>query len=118
MTPSASHKECNTPTSATYSQGGVITPTPVPDNAKLITTQSTSTLYVAGYQTTDSLGMPTSILPSTLYVVKNVAITEPAAATTIVSDSTTLHDFNSHGFWGVIISLVIVTTTLIFMVVA
>ncbi|RIA83642.1 hypothetical protein C1645_742915 [Glomus cerebriforme] len=39
-------------------------------------------------------------------------------ATTTVSDSTTLHDFNNHGFWGVTMSLVIVITTLVFMVFA
>ncbi|RIA96419.1 hypothetical protein C1645_733301 [Glomus cerebriforme] len=109
----------STPITTIFSQEGVITPTPIPANAKSTTIQSTSTLYVAGYQTTDSLGQPTFIPPSTLYVVKNIAVTEPAAATTTVSDSTTiLHDFSSHGFWGVTISFVIATTTLIFMVFA
>jgi hypothetical protein len=47
--------------------------------------------------------------------VKDVAVTEPVT-TTVVYDSTILKDFNSHGLWGVTMSLAVATTTLVFMV--
>lgn len=110
----------STPIVTTFTQPFVETPTPPSDNGILTTTQSTSTLYVAGYTTTNSLGQPIIVPPSTLLVVKEVAyVTEASAATVMVSDSTTiLHDLNSHGLWGVTMSLFIVITTLVFMVIA
>lgn len=93
------------------------TPTPPGDNVNLITTQTTSSLYVASYTTTNSLGQPTIMIPSTLLVIQNIAVTEAPITTVKVSDSTILHDFNSHGIWGVTMSIVIVTTTLVFMVI-
>jgi hypothetical protein len=96
----------------------VVTPTPLSGNGELTTIKSTSTLYVAGYTTTNSLGQPIIIPPSTLLVVQEI-VTETSAATVMVSDSTTiLHDFNSHGLWGVTMSLFIVITTLVFMIIA
>ena len=82
----------------------------------MITTKTTITSYIAGYTTIDSQGSTSTVPPSTLYVVKNVAITD-TATTTVASDSATiLHNFNSHGLWGVTMSLVVVTVTLVFMV--
>jgi len=83
---------------------------------------TTLTSYFAGYTTTNSLGSTTSILPSTLYIVKSVAVTEPAMTNpTIValSDSTTiLYDFNIQELWGVTISSAIIIATLVFIVFA
>ena len=87
----------------------------------MITTVTTLTSYFAGYTTTNSLGSTTSILPSTLYIVKSVAVTEPAMTNpTIValSDSTILYDFNIQELWGVTISSAIIIVTLVFMVFA
>jgi len=96
----------------------VVTPTPPGDNAKLTTTITTiSTLYVAGYTTTNS-GMSTIIPPSTLYVIEKVAITEIPTVFIGSAGSLILYDFNSHGLRGVTMSLVIVITTFIFMIVA
>jgi hypothetical protein len=95
----------------------VETPTPPGDNANLKTIQTTSSIYVPSYTTINSLGQPTIAIPSTLLVIKNIAVTEGPIATVEVSDSTNLHDFNSHGLWGVTISIIIVTTTLVFMVI-
>ncbi|CAG8769443.1 15068_t:CDS:1, partial [Rhizophagus irregularis] len=93
------------PIVTTYTESGVETPTPVPENIKLTTTETTLTSYFAGYSTTNSLGDPTFVPPSTLYVVKSMAVTE-APTSTVVSDSATiLHDTNSHGLWGVTMSL-------------
>jgi hypothetical protein len=97
---------------------GVETPTPVPDNVKLKTIETTLTSYFAGYSTTNSLG-PTFIPPSTLYVVKSIAVTEAPVKTEISSDSTTiLHDINSYSLWGVTMSLSVITATLFFMIIA
>ncbi|RGB42825.1 hypothetical protein C1646_785138 [Rhizophagus diaphanus] len=106
------------PIVTTYTESGVETPTPVPENAKLTTIETTLTSYFAGYSTINSLGIPTFVPPSTLYVVKSIAVTE-APTNTIVSDSTTiLHDINSHGLWGVTMSLSVITATFIFMMIA
>jgi hypothetical protein len=78
----------------TYTQPGVETQTP-PGDMKTI--QTTSSIYVPSYT--------------------NIAVTEGSIATVEVSDSSNLHDFNSHGLWGVTISIIIVTTTLVFMVI-
>ncbi|RIA94371.1 hypothetical protein C1645_760226 [Glomus cerebriforme] len=119
----------------TYVEIGIetITPTPIPgennniniNTTNLITTTTTTTLYFAGYTTTittkNSRGEPTtfatSILPSTLLVIKTVVVTAPAIEKSMdVSDSTTnFHDFNKHGLWGVTMSLALIVTTLIFM---
>ncbi|PKC17546.1 hypothetical protein RhiirA5_11768 [Rhizophagus irregularis] len=101
------------------------------NTTNLITTTTTLTLYFAGYITTittkNSNGDPTtfatSVLPSTLLVIKTVVVTSPTSEkldkTMDVSDSTTnLHDFNRHGLWGVTMSLALIVTTLIFMVFA
>src|SRR4051812_42836505 len=111
----------STPIVTTFTQPAVETPTPPSDNEKLTTTQTTSTLYIAGYTTTNSLGLPIIVPPSTLLVVNEVAvITEASSATVIVSGSTTiLHDFNSHGLWAVTMSfMIVVITTLVFVVIA
>ena len=93
----------------------VETPTPIPAGAEVTTSKITIASYIAGYTTVVD-GTTSTVSPSTLYVVKDVAVTEPVT-TTVVSDSTTnLHDFNSHGLWGVTMSLAIVTTTLVFIV--
>jgi hypothetical protein len=120
----------------TYMEIGTktITPTPIPgeiDNNKItsfITTTTTLTIYFAGYITTittkNSRGEPTtiatSVLPSTLLVVKTVAIPSPTASATEkndISDSTTnLHEFSNHSLWSSTMSLALIITTLIFMV--
>ncbi|GBC08723.1 hypothetical protein RclHR1_08340009 [Rhizophagus clarus] len=121
----------------TYVELGIetIKPTQIPgennDNntTNLITTTTTLTLYFAGYITTittknsngDPTTLATSVLPSTLLVIKTIVVTSPTGEkldkTMDVSDSTTnLHDFNRHGLWGVTMSLALVVTTLIFMV--
>ncbi|PKY20554.1 uncharacterized protein OCT59_022414 [Rhizophagus irregularis] len=124
----------------TYVELGIETmkPTLIPgennsnnNTTNLITTTTTLTLYFAGYITTittkNSNGDPTtfatSVLPSTLLVIKTVVVTSPTSEkldkTMDVSDSTTnLHDFNRHGLWGVTMSLALIVTTLIFMVFA
>src|ERR1043165_37552 len=105
------------PKVTTSKQSEIETPTPVSNNAKLITTETTLTSYFAGYSTTNSIGETTFIPPSTLYIVKSVAVTDPVQ--TVFKDSTTnLHNFNSHGLWGVTISLTVIVTTLIFMILA
>src|SRR5437764_1386517 len=71
------------PKVTTITQADVETPTPVPNNVKLITTETTFTSFFAGYSTTNSLGDPTFIPPSTRYVVQSVAVTEPALKTVI-----------------------------------
>ena len=84
------------------------------------TTVITSTLYYPGYTTTitttnskgETISYETYIPPSTVLVVKTQAVD---AAMLDGSDSTTLHDFNGHGLLGVIMSLVVVTISLIFM---
>ncbi|CAG8576715.1 17148_t:CDS:2 [Rhizophagus irregularis] len=107
----------STPTVVTYTQPGVETPTPLGDIVNLVTTQITSSIYVPSYTTTNSLGQTIIAEPSILLVIQNIAVTEAPITTVKVSDSTILHDFNSHGIWGVTMSIVIVTTTLIFMVI-
>ena len=93
----------------------VETPTPIPAGAEVTTSKITIASYIAGYTTVVD-GTTSTIPPSTLYVVKNVAVTA-AVTTETVSDSTTnLHDFNSHGLWGVTMSLAVVTATLVVMV--
>ncbi|RIA97950.1 hypothetical protein C1645_801530 [Glomus cerebriforme] len=109
------------PVTTTFIKEGVETPTPVPNNVKLTTIKTTITSYFAGYSTTNSLGSPTFIPPSTLYVVKNVVVTavtnSASTLPTFIPDSAANSlDLNSHGLWGVIISLAIIITTLVFMV--
>ncbi|CAB4379225.1 unnamed protein product [Rhizophagus irregularis] len=110
----------STPVVTTFTQPGVETPTPPSGNEVLTTTQSTSTLYVAGYTTTNSLGQPIIVPPSSLLVVNEVAIVTKASVETVMvaSDSTILHDLNSHGLWGITMSLFIAITTIVFMVIA
>lgn len=114
-----------------------ITPTPTPNNKNnnnnnnndaknkithWTTTTTTLTLYFAGYTTTitttNSKGEITSfatyIPPSTVLVVKTVAL--KAIEETTFESATILHDFNSHGLWGITMSLVIVSATLVIMV--
>ena len=91
------------------------TPTPIPSNVKAITTKTTITSYFAGYTTVVD-GTTSTVPPSTKVVVKDVAITEPVTTTVVTDSTTSLHDFNSHGLWGVTMSLVVVTTTLVLMV--
>jgi len=90
------------------------------------TTITTVTLYFAGYTTTittkndkgEKTTFATYIPPSTVLVVKRVAVTAPVNKNDFsISDSTTaLRNFNSHGLWGVIMSLAVVSTTLVFMI--
>ncbi|RGB42818.1 hypothetical protein C1646_750564 [Rhizophagus diaphanus] len=110
----------STPVVTTFTQPGVETPIPPSGNEVLTTTQSTSTLYVAGYTTTNSLGQPIIVPPSSLFVVNEVAIVTKASVETVMeSDSTTiLHGLNSHGLWGITMSLFIAITTIVFMVIA
>jgi hypothetical protein len=109
----------STPVVTTFTQPGVETPTPPSGNEVLTTTQSTSTLYVAGYTTTNSLGQPIIVPPSSLLVVNEVAIVTKASVETVMaSDSTILHDLNGHGLWGITMSLFIAITTIVFMVIA
>src|SRR4051812_29023793 len=124
---------CNlsTPKTETSTQEEVekITPTPNPndkgDNEKnkknsYTTTTTIITLYYAGstvsVTTTNDKGetitYETYIPPSTVLVVKKVAVTADLEGEETVSDSTILHDFNSHGLWGVVMSLFVVSTTL------
>ena len=118
-------------TISTQTKIETMTPTPTPVSAdnknyeknkitSFTTTVTTITLYYAGYSstitTTDSKGELTTyatyIPPSTVLVVK----TQVADAAMLDgSDSTTLHDFNGHSLLGIIMSLVVVTITLIFM---
>ncbi|PKY39382.1 hypothetical protein RhiirA4_452559 [Rhizophagus irregularis] len=86
----------STPTVVTYTQPGVETPTPPGDNVNLVTTQITSSIYVPSYTTTNSLGQTIITDPSILLVIQNIAVTEAPVTTVKVSDSTILHDFNSH----------------------
>ena len=58
---------------------------------------------------------PTTIPPSTKTVVENVAVTVPLESTAISDSKTILHDFNSHGLWGVTISLAVVIATFVYM---
>ncbi|GBC00074.1 hypothetical protein RclHR1_03730013, partial [Rhizophagus clarus] len=119
-----------------------ITPTPTPNDnnnnannnnnknkiTHWTTTTTTLTLYFAGFTstvtTTNSQGQITSfatyIPPSTVLVVKKVAVTAPALEDgSDTSDSITiLHDFNSHGLWGITMSLIVVVATLVFMIFA
>ena len=87
---------------------------------------STSTLYYGGYTTTititNSFGeqtvVTTYVPPSTVIVVKEVVYTAVAIdqGTAGTSGATIiLHDFISHNLWGVSLSLLIATSTLIFM---
>ncbi|EXX76476.1 hypothetical protein RirG_032830 [Rhizophagus irregularis DAOM 197198w] len=95
---------------------------------KFTTTTTTQTLYFAGYTstitTTNSLGEVTTfatyIPPSTVLVVKKVAVTAPALEDgTDTSDSMTiLHGVNNNSLWGVTMSLAVVTATLVFMIFA
>ncbi|RGB39579.1 hypothetical protein C1646_754306, partial [Rhizophagus diaphanus] len=124
-----------------------ITPTPTPkknnnkndnnddnndDNKKKIThwttTTTTLTLYFAGYTSTvtttnaqgDITSFATYIPPSTVLVVKKVAVTAPALedGTDTSNSMPVLHDFNSHGLWGITMSLLVVVATLVFMIFA
>ncbi|RIA97951.1 hypothetical protein C1645_813492, partial [Glomus cerebriforme] len=104
------------PVTTTFIKEGVETPIPVPNNVNLITTKTTVASYFAGYTTTDSLGSPTFIPPSTLYVVKNVVVTEPVMKTVISDSAAILYDLNSHSLWGFTLSLAIIIATLIFMI--
>jgi hypothetical protein len=90
------------------------------------TTTTTLTLFFAGYTTeittTNSKGVITSfetyIPPSTVLVVKKIAVTAPPIEIGISKSTTILHDFNSHGLFGVTMSLAIVIATLVFMIFA
>ena len=109
-----------------------ITPTPTSENSndkhkvtRYSTTTTTVTLYYAGYSstitTTDSKGRlktyATYIPPSTVLVVKEVAVTAPALEDDGTSNSVTiLHDFHGHGLWGITMSLTIIVITLSFMI--
>jgi hypothetical protein len=130
---------CNssTPKTETSTQQEVETITPTPNQndkdheknkiTQFTTTTTTITLYFAGSTVTvtttnskgETISYATYIPPSTVLVVKKVAVTADAndPAETI-SDSTVLYDFNSHGLCGVLMSLVVVATTLIFMIFA
>ncbi|RGB42821.1 hypothetical protein C1646_750567 [Rhizophagus diaphanus] len=121
--PSSNDPKCFPPGIApiitTITKEGVETPTQVPNNVKLTTIMTTLTSYFAGYTTTNSLGSSTSILPSTLYIVKSIAITEPTepANNTVASDSTTiLYNFNTYGLWYITLSLAVIIATFIFMI--
>ena len=93
---------------------GVITPTPIPTNAKVMTTKTTFTSYIAGYTTTDSKGSPSTVPPSTVVVEENIAVTAPATSTINSGSRINLPVFNVHGLCSVAMSLVIVTTTFVF----
>jgi hypothetical protein len=119
-----------------------ITPTPTPNNKNnnnnnnnnaknkithWTTTTTTLTLYFAGFTktitTTNAQGQPTTfatyIPPSTVLVVKKVVATAAGLDDgTFESDSTTISQDLNHGLWGIIMSLVVCTCTLIFMVIA
>lgn len=80
------------------------------------TTQTTMTTTYSGYTTTYSNGSLKTFPPSTAIITKDVVVTEPVTST-VRSNSTAafLHEFNSHGLWGVTMSLVTVTATIVFM---
>jgi hypothetical protein len=118
---------CSTPKTITSTQNTIetIIPTPTPgENDKLynqpntisqwMITTTTLTLYYPGstiiITSTNSKGELTTLAkyipPSIVLVVKKVVI--PFGGST--------YNFDRHGLWEIIISLVIVTLTLVFMV--
>jgi hypothetical protein len=113
----------------TYTQSGIetITPTPTPENdnepnkiTHWTTTMTTVTLYVPGstkvFTTTNDQGELTTyvtyIPPSTIIVVKKVLT--PAVET--IGNADSIYDYNSHGLWGVTMSLTTIAVTLVFMI--
>jgi uncharacterized membrane protein len=128
---------CSKPKTTTITQSKIETITPSPEHpnnhdddkeknkiTSFTTTVTTITLYYPGYTTTvtttNSKGELTSyatyIPPSTVIVVKTQIV--DVAMLEGTSDSTILYDFNRHSLLGVIMSLAVVATTLVFMIVS
>ena len=83
---------------------------------------TTVTLYVPGstkvLTTTNNLGELTTyvayILPSTVIVVKKVS----TPVVELIGFADSMYNFNGHGLWSIVMSLVTVAVTLVFMIFA
>ncbi|CAI2179570.1 15855_t:CDS:2, partial [Funneliformis geosporum] len=91
------------------------------ENKKKIDTKTIEPTATCGSPDDPGCKPPPGVTPKIETAVQEEVAATAAAVedpNSIVSDSNIIQNFNSHGLWGVMISLAVIATSLIFMIVA